>query len=347
MFLKKLGYRPAFLLLVRAGYPFLELAVGRKKILFVCGSLNQTTQMYKISEHLSPDHDCFFTPFYCDGIYRTFQKFGWLDFTIIGGQNRQKTEKFFAEKNLAVDYGGVSRKYDLALLCTDLLVPKNLSNTPVILVQEGMTDPENVLYHVARKLHPLGIPRWLGSTATTGLSDAYDKFCVASDGYRDLFIKKGVRPEKISVTGIPNFDNCAEYLDNDFPHKGYVLVATTDTRENFKPDNRRGFIKKCVEIANGRQLIFRLHPNENEARGRRECAAWAPGSIVYNTGNTNHMVANCDVLICQYSSVVYVGMALGKEVHSYFDLDSLRRLCPVQNGGASAAHIAKECRQYL
>ena len=31
------------------------------------------------------------------------------------------------------------------------------------------------------------------------------KFCVASEGYRDLFISKGVKPEKIYVTGIPNF----------------------------------------------------------------------------------------------------------------------------------------------
>jgi hypothetical protein len=318
-----------------------------KKILFVCGSLNQTTQMHQISKHLSDDYECLFTPFYCDGIYRTFQKFGWLDFTIIGGQNREKTERYFRENQLKVDYAGGAQKYDLALTCTDLLVPKNLLSQPLVLVQEGMTDPENVFYHIARKLHPFGIPRWLGSTATTGLSDEYDKFCVASDGYKDLFIRKGVKPEKIAVTGIPNFDNCAEYLKNDFPHKGYVLVATTDTRENLKPDNRKKFIKRCVELAKGRQIIFKLHPNEDAVRGRREAQKWAPGSLVFESGNTNHMVANCDVLITQYSSVVYVGLSLGKEVHSYFNLEELKRLCPVQNGGASASHIAKECRQYL
>jgi len=27
------------------------------------------------------------------------------------------------------------------------------------------------------------------------------------------------------VTGMPNFDNCSSYFQNDFPHRGYVLVA--------------------------------------------------------------------------------------------------------------------------
>jgi hypothetical protein len=48
----------------------------------------------------------------------------------------------------------------------------------------------------------------LAGTAATGLSDAYHAFCVASEGYRDFFIRKGARPEKIIITGIPNFDNC-------------------------------------------------------------------------------------------------------------------------------------------
>src|SRR5207249_7217172 len=113
-------------------------------------------------------------------------------------------------------------------------------------------------------------PRYLASTAATGLSHAYDYFCVASQGYRDLFIRKGVDPAKIRITGIPNFDNCASALDNDFPYRGYVLVATSDMRETFKYENRKAFIEKCLRIADGRQLIFKLHPNENIARATVE-----------------------------------------------------------------------------
>ena len=58
------------------------------------------------------------------------------------------------------------------------------------------------------------------------------------------------------------------------------------------------------------------------------------------------MVANCDVLITQYSSVVYVGIALGKEVHSYFDIEMLYRLLPLQHASA-AKNIARVCRQFL
>jgi hypothetical protein len=52
------------------------------------------------------------------------------------------------------------------------------------------------------------------------------------------------------------------------------------------------------------------------------------------------MIANCDVLITKYSSVVYVGLALGKEVYSYFDINMLKKLLPLQNNGASACNIA-------
>ena len=59
------------------------------------------------------------------------------------------------------------------------------------------------------------------------------------------------------------------------------------------------------------------------------------------------MIANCDEFITQYSSSVYVGMALGKKVHSYFDMDELKAQMPIQNEGKSAQNIAKVCRDFL
>ena len=59
------------------------------------------------------------------------------------------------------------------------------------------------------------------------------------------------------------------------------------------------------------------------------------------------MIANCDELITQYSTVVYIGIALGKKVHSYFDVDELRKRIPMQNGGTSAQSIAELCLAYL
>jgi hypothetical protein len=138
-----------------------------------------------------------------------------------------------------------------------------------------------------------------------------------------------------------------KYYQNDFPHKHFVLVCTSDSRETFKYENRKAFIKRAVEIANGRQLIFKLHPNENFKRATREIEKYAPGALVYTSGSAEEMIANCDVLITRFSSTVYVGMALGKEVYSDFDLNDLRRMMPIQNGGTSAQNIANIARELL
>lgn len=312
-------------------------------ILYICGSLNQTTQMHKISMHLN-GFNHYFTPYYADGIIDKLVGLGFLNFTILGGAFRKKTLDYLHENNLNIDFKGQSREYDLIFTCSDLIVPKNILNKRVILIQEGMTDPENLMYYLVKWL---GLPRYLASTSTTGLSNAYTKFCVASEGYRELFIRKGVIPEKIEVTGVPNFDNCESFRNNDFPYKNFVLVATSDSRETFKYENRKKFIRKAVEIANGRQLIFKLHPNENVARATREINKYAPGALVYHDCKIEPMIANCDVLITRFSTVVYIGLALGKEVYSSFNLDQLKRLVPIQNGGYSAKNIAVVARNIL
>jgi hypothetical protein len=67
--------------------------------------------------------------------------------------------------------------------------------------------------------------------------------------------------------------------------------------------------------------------------------------LVFDSGNTNEMIANCDILITRYSTVVYVGLALGKECYSYFDINMLKRLTPMQNGGNSHRNIADAFRK--
>src|SRR5208337_97915 len=208
-----------------------------KKILFICGSLNQTTIMHQIANQLE-NHECSFTPYYGDGIVKALTERGLLDFTVLGGRFKEQTDGHLRKHDLKVDYRGETNNYDLVVTCQDLIIQKNIRKKKIVLVQEGMTDPENLIYHVVRKLK---LPRYLASTSMTGLSHAYAKFCVASEGYRDHFIKKGVDPRRITVTGIPNFDNVDSYRVNDFPYKHYALVATSDSRETFKPDMRSRF----------------------------------------------------------------------------------------------------------
>jgi CDP-glycerol glycerophosphotransferase (TagB/SpsB family) len=210
-----------------------------------------------------------------------------------------------------------------------------------VLVQEGMTDPKNFAFYLVKWFK---FPRYLASTASSGMSDAYDIFCVASDGYKEMFVHNGIREDKIRVTGIPNFDNCEQYYKNNFPYKNFILVATSDSRETFKYENRKKFIDYSLMIADGRMLIFKLHPNENHEKAKAEISRYAPGALVYDSGNIHEMIANCDVLITRYSTVVYTGIALGKEVYSYFDIEELNRMTPIQNNGFSAYNIAEECK---
>ena len=308
-----------------------------KKILFICGSLNQTKMMHAVSKHFR-NYELFFTPYYADGITGLAADKGFLDFTPLGGRHKEMTLEYLREHGLTIAASSMNNDYDLIYTCSDLLVQKNLRKKKVILIQEGMTDPENIFFYLAKYLN---LPRWLASTSTTGLSDIYNYFCVASEGYKKHFIKKGIKPSKIKVTGIPNFDNIKENLNNDFPHKNFVLVATSDARETFKYENRKKFILEAVKKAEGKQLIFKLHPNENFERGIKEINKYAPGALVYTSGNIDHMIANCDVLITKYSTVVYIGLALCKKVYSYFNIDELKELLPIQNDATSGYNIAQ------
>jgi len=315
----------------------------RKRIFFICGSMNQTTQMHQISEHL-PEYEHSFSPYYVHGFDEILRRLGLIEFTISGNKLAERCRGYLHDHGLPIDYQGKNQPYDLVVTCSDVYLQKNIRDNRIVLVQEGITDPESILFHLVKGLRFL--PLWWAGTSMTGLSDSYKAFCVASEGYRDFFIRKGVSPEKIVVTGIPNFDNCRRYCTNDFPYRHYVLTCTSPLRELFRREDRVSFIRRAVEIAGGRQLIFKLHPIENVERATREIEAHAPGAMVLATGSAEEMIANCDVLITRFSSTAFVGVALGKETYSDFDMDELRRLMPLQNHSA-ALNIANVCRRVL
>jgi len=321
----------------------------KKKILFLTGSLNQTIQMHKIASHLSPDFNCYFSQIFDDSMaINLLLKTGLVETVVISDTYREKAERYYKEHGLKSDYRGetLGNTYNLVVMCSDLIFPKKFKNTKTIFVQEGMTDPMTIWSKI---IHSMGLPGYYAlSTALNGATDQCDIYCVASQGYKDKFAEAGTDESKIIVTGMPNFDDMHSYFNNDFPYKNYVLAATSDIRELYGFDNRKKFIKNCVEIAAGRQLIFKLHPNEVKERAVGEIRKYAPSNaLIFTDGNANHMVANSSVLITQYSTLGYVGLELGKEVHSYFDIDELKRLAPLQNNGTSSQKIATICRTYL
>ncbi|MFD2873099.1 hypothetical protein ACFS5N_11505 [Mucilaginibacter ximonensis] len=319
----------------------------KKKILFITGSLNQTSQMHQIAAELE-DFDCWFSQLFTDSPVVNFliKHTRLLDRTVLAGQFRANTERYLIEHGLNTDYGAKLNEYDLVVYCSDMVVPKRMRQYKTIWVQEGMTDR---ITRFARLIQKLGLPAWLaGNTSLNGASNICDIYCTASQGYLEHFAANGTDHNKLVVTGIPNYDNLQKFKKNSFPHRDYVMVATTDMRETFRYENRPAFIKEAVKKAVGRQLLFKLHPNENTQRAKAEIEKYAPaGTLVFDSGNTNEMIANCSELITQYSTVVYTGIVLGKKVYSWFDVAELRRRMPEQNGGSSAAKIAAICRQHI
>ena len=313
-------------------------------ILFICGSLNQTTQMHAIARNLMNENNCHFTSYYGDGIVNLLAKIGWLNFTVLGGRHKRETEEYFLRHNLQVDPRGEAHSYDMVVTCSDLLIQKNIRGKRTVLVQEGITEPEGIMYHLVKWLK---LPRYLANTSTNGLSNEYDMFCVASEGYAELFVRKGVPESKIAVTGIPNFDNLKTAHNNNFQFHGHVLAATSPLRETFRFDDRRAFIQKCKAIAGEHTLIFKLHPLEDAERAIREIHENAPNSLVFAYGDINPMIANAEVVITQQSTCTYVAIALDKEVHTNLNIEELKQLMPLQNDGLSAEYISRICERVL
>lgn len=320
----------------------------RRKILFITGSINQTSQMHQISKHLESDYDCWFSQVFADTAFlkAIVKHTRFADGTVLTGQFRAKSENYLKAHGLQVDYGGVKNIYDLVVYCTDMVIAEKFKQTKTVWVQEGMIDKRRFLTGFVKAT---GLPPYFtGDTSLNGSTNVCDIYCAASAGYKNYFAENGTAASKLIVTGIPNYDNHLQFVNNNFPFRDYVMVATSDMRETYRFENRAAFIRHAAKIAAGRRMLFKLHPNEKYDRAQAEIRKHAPaGTMVYQHGNTSHMIANCCELITQYSTVVYTGIALGKKVHSYFDIDELKRLAPVQNGGISAQNIAQVCRGYL
>ena len=202
--------------------------------------------MHAVAREL-PEVDAAFTPFYGDAIVHGMRRAGLIEMSIGGDRRRGWCLDYLRDHALPVDLHGARGGHHLVVTCTDLVVPANARRSRLVVVQEGILDPDGATASLCRRFRVL--PRWLAGTALTGESFLYDCFCVASEGYRQRLLAQGAAPEKVVVTGTPNFDDCARYLDNDFPHRGFVLVCTSDARETFKPDDRAGLVRRALRIA--------------------------------------------------------------------------------------------------
>src|SRR5262245_62737110 len=112
----------------------------RPRVLFICGSINQTTQMHQVAREL---HECdrFFSTYFDEGYPLVLKKLGLTESTPLGYKLSARTRAYLEGHGLALDQAGLNGPYDLVVTCSDLLVPGSMRQYPILLVQEGMTDP--------------------------------------------------------------------------------------------------------------------------------------------------------------------------------------------------------------
>ena len=103
----------------------------KKKALFICGSLNQTTQLHQIAKEL-PEVEQRFTPFYGDAIVDGLRRLGLIETSIGGNKRRAWCTDYLTKHGLTIDLHGARGDYDLVVTCTDMLVPENIRRPEAI-----------------------------------------------------------------------------------------------------------------------------------------------------------------------------------------------------------------------
>jgi len=322
----------------------------KKNILCLGGSRNQTSQLHQIAQYLEADYNIFYSQVFGEGfLFKAAAEIGFFDNTVLGRDSSftKASQQYIKAHNLNYDYRGQSKgiKYDLALLSTDMIVPKSFKNIKTVWIQEGMIDPITSFGRLVKKL---GLPAYAtASTALNGTSNKADLYFAMSRGYKNYFKAYGTESSKILVTGVPNFDNIHSLMNTSYNERGFVLVATSDIRELGGNDDRIFLIKEAIRIANGRKLIFKPHPNESIERVISEIKSVHPNPCIITEPIIDILIAHCDVLITQYSSCVYQGLVLGKKVYSYFPIEELEIKKPIQNGGKSGKIISGIVSEFM
>src|SRR5271170_2265140 len=123
----------------------------RKRILFITGSINQTSQMHQISKYLD-EYDCWFSQLFPDTPFLNLVvKYTPLaKGTVLTGQFKDRSEMYLIQHDLQIDYGGNKHNYDLIVNCTDMIVAEKFRKTKTIWVQEGMIDRRTIRSRIVK-----------------------------------------------------------------------------------------------------------------------------------------------------------------------------------------------------
>src|SRR5579863_99379 len=108
----------------------------RPRVLFICGSINQTTQMHQIAQQLVECH-CFFSTYYDDGYPRTLKRLRLTETTPLGYKLSARAAAYLERHDLALDQEGRNGPYDLVVTCSDLIVPETSEGIPLFSFKKG------------------------------------------------------------------------------------------------------------------------------------------------------------------------------------------------------------------
>ncbi|MCK7504656.1 MAG: hypothetical protein MZV70_11600 [Desulfobacterales bacterium] len=117
-----------------------------------------------------------------------------IEFTISGNKLAGRCRRYLQDHGLPIDYQGKNRPYDLVVTCSDVYLQKNIRDNRIVLVQEGITDPESMMFHLVKRLRFL--PRWLGGYCNDGPQRCLPGFLRRKRGISRLFHPKRRAPRE-------------------------------------------------------------------------------------------------------------------------------------------------------
>ena len=151
--------------------PWPKVPVGPvPRVLFICGSPNQTGQMVQVAEAL-PEVEAWFTSLLLGRlIHLAMVKGDILEQCDQRPQAPRHLRRRAERQRAAIDLGAERNEYDLWVCPNDAVVPPGSAETPWVLVQEGIMEQPNWRTWVWRYTRLM--PRPLATTAVFGLSKA-------------------------------------------------------------------------------------------------------------------------------------------------------------------------------
>ena len=242
----------------------------------------------------------------------------------VHGHRRQLAQRcrYYCGTGVSPSTTGRHGPYDLVVDLLDVFLQKNIAATDRSR-SGAITDPEDDNFRLVAA--PLAHSR-------SGPRDGprrLPRLCVASDRSRSVRRQGqggGDRGHRRSTS------TTATLSRQHFPHRDFVLVYTSIAAGS--PPWRRSK-SRSSSMRSGARDDLQVPPQRRPRASGGGSESVCTGCPIFTTGSAEAMIANCDVLITRYSSTVFVGLALGKETHSDYPMDELRRLQPVQNRSAA------------